>query len=357
MTKTTWLNIGQRLGIAALIAAGMIPIAASATTILRDEAGYKLQGDQVWFSSIGNHPHRDQVTKVKGIDTATFREITPCVGYRPCARQVVNFARDRKHVFHRGNVIPGADPDTFVLIDDTYAKDKAAVYAGVVRLTNRIANFRPLPNEVWATDGRHIFYGETRLEGEGFELNPQNHDYARTKTHVYHRGKALTADASTFQLVWAGTGVSKDKNNVYYNDVPIPAADPLTMTVVSAFLLKDKRAVYLQGKEVVGLDPLTLRTFPIGDTYMADRNAVYLGHKKIEGDGATFEVLQPAYTKDKNSVYYKDAVLAQADPLSFVATSMDRGCDKNYCFNGKVIECKSIRLTPWSAYVCLWAQR
>ncbi len=234
----------------------------------------------------------------------------------------------------------GVDPETFVFIDHVYTKDKSAVYSGVTRLTNRVDEFRRLLIGPWATDGRKYFYKGTILEGEGLEKIPNGYEYARTSTHVYNRERKLVVDVSSFEVIQASVGMTKDKNRVYYRDIPIAGADPATITQIRGYLFKDKRAVYLEGKEIFGLNPATVRTYPLGDGYTADAAAVYKMHKKIDRDPATFSVLQPFYTKDKNAVYHEDVAIEDADPETFVSPSMSNGYDKNYRFNANRIECK-----------------
>lgn len=314
----------------------ILPRGVGATSCTPAASSYAVRGDQVWFTS--RYPDSNQI--VKGVDTATFRDISPYSGEGPCAGRINDYARDKDYVIYRGNILAGADPDTFVFIDGIYTKDKSAVYSGATRLTNRVKEFRRLPIGVWATDGQHYFYKETKLEGDGFEEIPNSYQYARTSTTVYNGGKVLTADAASFEIIQASVAMSKDKNKVYFDDRPITGADPATITQIYGYLFKDKRAVYKEGREIVGLNPMTVRTFPLDTRYTADESAVFLSYKRIDRDPATFSVLQPFYTKDKNAVYYEAVAIEFSDPATFVSTSMSSGYDKNYRFLEHRIECK-----------------
>lgn len=339
MTESIFLRLTQSLCISLLaLLSLMTPFRVGASSCAPEASSYAVRGEQVWFSS--RHPDSNQL--VQGIDRATFRDISPYRGEGPCSGRINDYARDKDHVIYRGNILAGADPDTFVFIDGIYTKDKSAVYSGSTRLTNRVEEFRRLPIGLWATDGQHYFYKETKFEGEGFEKVPNGYEYARTSTRVYNGGKALIADAASFEVIQASVGMTKDKDKVYYRDVPIEGADPATITQIYVYLFKDKRAVYLEGREIVGLNPASARTFALDGRYTVDDSAVYLNYKKIDRDPATFHVLDrhPAYTKDKHAVYYQSVAIEFSDPATFVSTSMSSGYDKNYRFREHRIECK-----------------
>lgn len=321
----------------------------SATSCMPEQSSYSVRESQVWFSS---RPP-DSKLMVEGVDAATFRDITPYSEDGPCAGRVNDYARDKDHVIFRGKVLAGADPETFVFIDHFYAKDKSAVYSGATRLTNRVEEFRRLPIGPWATDGRSYFYKGTKLEGEGFEKIPNGDEYARTSTRVYNRDRALVADPASFEVIEASVSMTKDRNRVYFRDIPIEGADPSTITQIRGYLFKDKRAVYIEGKQIVGLNPATVRIFPLGGGYTADDTAVYRMDKKLDRDPATFSVLQPFYTKDKNAVYHREVAIEDADPETFVSPSMSSGYDKNYRFDQNRIQCKINPAAKGLAAPCL----
>jgi hypothetical protein len=351
MTESILLKLTQSLCIILLaLLSLMLPFGVGALTCTQEASSYRVRGDQVWFSS--RHPDSNQI--VNGVDTATFRDISPYSGEGPCAGRINDYARDKDHVIYRGNVLAGADPDTFVFMDGIYTKDRSAVYSGATRLTNRVEEFRRLPIGVWATDGKHYFYKETKFEGEGFEKVPNGYEYARTSIKVYNGGKALIADAASFEVVQIVGGMTKDKHRVYYYDVPIAGADPVTITKIAGSLFKDKRAVYSEGREIVGLDPATARTFPLDGRYTVDDSAVYLNYKKIDRDPATFQVLDrhPAYTKDKHAVYYESVAIEFSDSATVVPTSNSSGYDKNYRFREHRIECKINPAAKGPALTC-----
>lgn len=351
MTESICLRLTQSLCVFLLALLGlMLPFGAGASICPEAASRYAVRGDQVWFSS--RPPDSNQI--VKGVDIATFRDISPYSGEGPCAGRINDYARDKDHVIYRGSILAGADPDTFVFIDGIYTKDKSAVYSGATRLTNRVDEFRKLPIGLWATDGQHYFYKETKFEGEGFEKVPNGYEYARTSTKVYNGGKALFADAASFEVILASVGMTKDKNKVYYRDVAIEGADPATITQIHGTLFKDKRAVYLEGREIVGLNPASARTFPLDGRYTVDDSAVYMNYKKIDRDPATFQVLDrhPDYSKDKNAVYYRAVAIEFSDPATFVSTSMSSGYDKNYRFREHRIECKINPAAKGPALTC-----
>lgn len=284
--------------------------------------------------------------------------VDPFKGTGPCSGGVTDYVRDKSRVYHRGKPIASADPNTFEFINRYFAKDNTAVYGLDRRITTRIADFRILGDSqsaayvAYATDGQRYFYKDTVLAGEGFEFVPKTYDTVRTSTNVYYRGQLLDVDVKSFEGLNPSVSMARDKNRVYYRFVAIPEADSATIEQIKESLWKDRRAVYLEGREIVGLDPTTVRRYPPFSEYTSDDRSVFKMYKKIDRDLATFTVLQPPYTKDKNGVYYNDERMDIADPESFVAPASQNGQDKNYRFYENKITCKVNADAPATDKLC-----
>jgi hypothetical protein len=272
----------------------------------------------------------------------------------PCGGRRVEFARDKSHVYYRWQIVQGADPQTYAFIDDHYARDKSAVFSGARRLTTRVDSFKTLG--VYATDGKAHFYQDVVIPGAGFRLLGGDAEaargYAATDSRVYHNGQIIgRADARTFELFKPEVGITRDKRFVYFNDEVIAGADPKTFEQVSGYTFRDKSGVYIEGKRIYGAQAASIRTSEFG-SYLIDSVAVFkLGKPLANRDPATFVELQPQWTRDKNSVYYKDEAVPQIDAASFKATSLDRGEDVNYRYDGLRAVCKfrsedPLRLPP-----------
>lgn len=289
----------------------LVPAIAMATSCVPIESeGYDFRNGEIHYYFGSSEEKRAIVRKAH---KRTFEVISyPPLGGGPCSSSAFKYAKDHRRVYYRGREILGADPATWTLIDRYYARDKSG-YFGLGQ----------------------------RIEGVGFEVLP--YDYVRTSAAVFHYGRPVKVDVATFEVINPSVSMTRDKNRVYYRDVAIPKADPSTITQIKGYLFKDKRAVYSEGREIVGLSPHVARTFPLGGEYTADDKSVYRRYAKIDRDPATFEVLQPWYTRDKNGVYFKEIAIESADVESFVSTSLSRARDKNYQYYENRVEC---RLNP-----------
>lgn len=299
---------------------------------------------------------------VAGADAATFAPV-PVQTQNPCARLFMPYGRDVRRVYFEGVLIEGADSASFQDLGSGYARDSQAVYGKRHKLTERAAQFRLL-EAGYASDGEKYFFADVVIEDQGFELLA--YGYARTRDRVFHNGAVLAGaeprtfamvpkgygyarsadsvyrhgiklagvDAATFEIKWPSNSTALDKDRVYYNDQPIQGADPATFEQISpVYLFRDRRAVYLEGKEIVGADPLTARHSKFR-SYVIDAKSVYYQGVRLERDVATFEELQPFYTRDKNGVYHRNRPMEDVDLASFKATSLERAEDRNYRYQG-----------------------
>ena len=238
---------------------------------------------------------------VDGADKASFQVIDSGTPQR--------YARDKSQMYYRGKVIVGADPETWIFVSLQYGRDKHGYYA----------------------NGR-------RVQGSGFVMLP--YSYAKTDEEVFLNGVPLKdADAATFEVWRPSVGTTRDNRQVYFYGIPIPHADVATFQEVESYLFKDNRAVYLEGRELQGLDPARLRRSKYR-TYVLDDKLVFSGHKLVPRDAATFEELQPPWSKDKFGAYHWDKPVKDADIESFVGTSVGSAQDKNYRYSGERPYCK-----------------
>lgn len=218
--------------------------------------------------------------------------------YSICSQYMHDYARDKRHVFYRGKVIEKASPESFLLINYNYARDKNSIYGESQFITNRVNDFRVL-SDSYATDGEHYFYGDEVLDGTEFKLLTRG--YAKTETSVYKYGKKLDGvDATTFEIL--DGGIMRDKNHVFLNDQPILKADPITFRQISGGYFRDKRAVYNEGKEILGSDPETFVS--LGGVFAKDKLSAYLFGEAInEADLETIKAVSYFVVEDKNFRY------------------------------------------------------
>jgi hypothetical protein len=238
--------------------------AADAMSCPHDAAKYiNPKGQLIFLDSKGNEH------AVAGIDPDT---IAPVRDERPrsgsgCPLLLLPYIRDKKQVFYEDQLVEGADPESFVVADWLYPRDRSAVFSRARKLTERLADFRRLPEfGDFATDGVHYYCGDMIVTEPGFEIihdrYGRNSHYARTSRRVFH---------------------------IYNCQV------------------------------VQGADPGTARLSTYGG-YLVDAKAVFHGARNVDRDPSTFVELEGGYSKDANGVYWYSRLIPGADPGTFVVT-------------------------------------
>lgn len=341
---------------------------ASALSCMPAKGSYVVTGGAVRYEAVrSDEQGSDRVTRpIGGADAATFASV-PVQTQSPCARLFMPYGRDARRVYFEGLLIEGADSASFQDLGSGYARDSQAVYGKQRKLTERGAQFRVL-EAGYATDGENHFFADVVIEDQGFELLA--YGYARTRDRVFHNGVVLAeanprtfamvpngygyarsadsvyrngvklagVDAPTFEIKWPSNVTARDRYRVYYHDRPIHGAEPATFEQISSYLFRDRRAVYLEGKEIFGADPATARHSRLR-SYVIDAKSVYYQGVRLERDVATFEELQPFYSRDKNGVYHRNRQMEDVDIATFKATSLERAEDKNYRYQGSQPAC------------------
>jgi hypothetical protein len=167
-------------------------------------------------------------------------------------------------------------------------------------------------NQIWAKDAKHVFVQDSLIrdaDAESFEVF--NALYARDSLRAYYSyGIIKTADPATFHALDKGirethyrwksfSGFAADKNDVYH----------YTLTIGKPSILK-------------GADPATF--IPLGCDYGKDANSVYFQHTKVpKADPATFRLLGLHYARDFRHIFYCNRIVDEADLSSFVEDPID----------------------------------
>lgn len=169
--------------------------------------------------------------------------------------------------------------------------------------------------------------------------------YLKDKDHVYFikvekAGKPQIIsgfDVNTFRIIQNEENHEQyfgDINGIYFTEnaglntppVKIEQVDMNSFAVLNYYLMaKDNNHVYLSGKIIEEVDAQTFQILVAG--FFKDKTKVYTslgGLRALSGwDGSSFEVIGysddfwSGYSKDKNRVYYNDAVVTGADPKTF----------------------------------------
>ena len=225
----------------------VLPEADPAT--IRDLGGYFVCDSQhVYF--LGK--------RLPGAESRSFE----IIAVRNGSRTSIIYAKDATHVYYRSDgvameseeatephVIPGADPKTFVMLDESYiggyAKDARAVYLG-----------------------REVVAGGDAKTFVALPIKEQPHRvvYGKDARAAYFLGRKIpAADAGTFTVLpipddSSGQAYAKDAHAVFFHGDRIAGADPATFAAASApesdwADARDKNHFYVMGKVQDQKDP------------------------------------------------------------------------------------------------------
>lgn len=125
-------------------------------------------------------------------------------------------------------------------------------------------------------------------------------------------------DVATFEEI--GAGYARDERHVYHGDVIEDRFNPKTFRHIGRGYVADDALIAYYGKFLEGADPKTFVVLS-GNYYARDENQVYFNDRPVPGaDPGSFEVLekQEDYGRDREHVYYSGRMIREADPASFV---------------------------------------
>lgn len=203
---------------------------------------------------------------------------------------------------HHGlSPVPTTSTSTFVIIDNCFAKDAAGVYSGITRMEEAdLETFAPFKGYdcLYAKDARHVFInGSVVPELDPKTFMPIDTLYAKDSKKVYMNQKQIIsdsednfvtgADPATFIVLqepsasggtYLGTEslYAKDARHVYFGGDVITGADPKTFQVVTARFGKDAQHVYLMTEVVPEADATTFVADPSGSAWMGmDKNGTW----------------------------------------------------------------------------------
>ncbi|MES2773318.1 MAG: DKNYY domain-containing protein [Bacteroidota bacterium] len=214
-----------------------------------------------------------------------------------------NYAKDKMHVYCRSEIINGANPATFEWLGGAFSKDKSNGYYDTETISNDGPNFKIVPNP----------------ENQPGIVSANGVMYARDRQKVYSGDRVLdSADAATFAFLpmFNGNYLTYDRTNVYIHDRPLQGADGASFKRETEFHFKDKNAIWVLslGRETKWI-------------------------KMTDADLATFTGLKRFYAKDKSHVYYEDGIVEGADIASFEETENHQAKDKNGSYqSGRLVK-------------------
>uniref|UniRef100_UPI003BF981E4 DKNYY domain-containing protein n=1 Tax=Candidatus Amarolinea aalborgensis TaxID=2249329 RepID=UPI003BF981E4 len=179
--------------------------------------------------------------------------------------------------------------------------------------------FEILDKKDYARDSRHVFYQGSLLPGSDsatFRWRSPSF-YAWDANQVYCNGRIIrNAQPGSFEPL--GNLFARDKHRVYLSDLTVQGADPATFEIVKGNIGRDRQDYYVSEKPLHVRD---IKTFKMlkddvswNDIWAADKWNYYVGTDASPiADAGTFQVMEYGYAKDAKHAYYLNTVLADAD--------------------------------------------
>ena len=311
--------------------------------------------------------YKVEVLDTKGIDIPSLEFLGDSYNKYYRDKNNIYFLNDKddKMEFEK---LAGANPKTFEIVDDYFAKDDKNVYffnkkvIGVDAKTFEEVGYDIIKDK----NGLHILIdsNETEikvknLKADGIDLKTLkklDNGYFKDKNNIYYGlsgnlYKIKNADLQTFEVLTSPYSSSvyfaKDKNNVYYNGKKLDGIVPNDFEQIQSYFIKDKNGIY---KFEEGENEQDLKITPINAKidfknlkeldwkYFGDDKNIYYfdedSFKKVDkADINSFERIDfTAFFKDKNNVYYEGEKVEGIDMNSIEVVNGMCIKDKNSVF-------------------------
>lgn len=272
-------------------------------------------------------------------------EFEKLVGANPKTFEIIDdyFARDDKNVYFFNKKVIGVDAKTFEEVGYDIVKDKNGVYF--------------LENV--SEENENLEIKTKNLKADGIDLKTLkklDNGYFKDKNSIYYElsgnlYKMKNVDLPTFEVLNSPYSSSvyfaKDKNNVYYNGKKLDGIVPNDFEQIQSYFIKDKNGIY---KFEEGENEQDLKITPINAKidfknfkeldwkYFGDDKNIYYfdeeSFKKVDkADINSFERIDfTGFFKDKNNVYYEGEKVEGIDMNSIEVINGMCIKDKNSVF-------------------------
>jgi hypothetical protein len=178
--------------------------------------GYENDGEAVYYQywNEGSGSHKDKLDA----DPKTFIVL-----------KNERYAKDKSHVFFDGQLITGADAQTFQLISEWFAKDKFRGYRDHYPInSSRGLSFTTIDKDWYSTDGCDVFFDTLPLKvcaAKKFRFifkDDQESEVSRWATdgcfYYYGSYKVPSNDYANLKVFKNSGGLAKDNYYVYFLD-------------------------------------------------------------------------------------------------------------------------------------------
>ena len=311
--------------------------------------------------------YKVKVLDTKGIDIPSLEFLGDSYNKYYRDKNNIYFLNDKDDKMEFEKLV-GANPKTFEIIDDYFARDDKNVYffnkkvIGVDAKTFEEVGYDIIKDK----NGLHILIdsNETEikvksLKADGIDLKTLkklDNGYFKDKNNIYYGlsgnlYKIKNADLQTFEVLTSPYSSSvyfaKDKNNVYYNGKKLDRIVPNDFEQIQSYFIKDKNGIYKFEEDE---DEQNLKITPINAKidfknlkeldwkyFGDDKNIYYFNEdsfKKVDkADINSFERIDfTDFFKDKNNVYYEGEKIERIDMNSIEVINEMCIKDKNSVF-------------------------
>ena len=315
--------------------------------------------------------YKVKVLDTKGIDIPSLEFLGDSYNKYYRDKNNIYFLNDKddKMEFEK---LDGANPKTFEIVDDYFARDDKNVYFFNKKVIGVDAKtFEKVGYDIVKDKNGVYFLENVSEENENLEIKTKNlkadgidlktlkkldNGYFKDKNSIYYElsgnlYKMKNVDLPTFEVLNSPYSSSvyfaKDKNNVYYNGKKLDGIVPNDFEQIQSYFIKDKNGIY---KFEEGENEQDLKITPINAKidfknfkeldwkYFGDDKNIYYfdeeSFKKVDkADINSFERIDfTAFFKDKNNVYYEGEKIEGIDMNSIEVVNGMCIKDKNSVF-------------------------
>lgn len=225
---------------------------------------------------------------------------------------------DDNNVFYQNIKLESADPMSFEVLNNGFSKDNKSVFYKAKQIPEADTVTFRVRKSGFACDCNTAYRKYMPINGIEFPdtFMPVDEFFVKDSANIYrlHGLRAIKTDADiqTFQIIklppdfgYYSYRMYKDKSNAYFIETDKTYAEKkLTETKLSGYTIEN-------------IDSDSFEVLPT-KYYTKDKNSVYFRNEKLhEVYVETFRVLKPFYSTDGINVYYKNILIKDAEPLSF----------------------------------------
>ncbi|MDR1370456.1 MAG: DKNYY domain-containing protein [Dysgonamonadaceae bacterium] len=239
---------------------------------------------------------------------------------------------DKNHVYQSYSKPVEADPASFMFLSNNFMKDKDFLY------TSYFGNMKKLQlktdslvslGETYVRDNDRVYYFDLKKTNEFQSIPFHSVENMTIPTDpfiiidgkIYDNGHLLNegdADAATFRIL--DGYFSRDTSHIFYSGKAIPA-DAKSFELLQEGFAKDQQSAYFLGHLLQNVDVKSFKI--VNSLYFSDKNHVYFIHSIPRGKGDFFVIVDGA---DPETFYH--------DPGKDELYGAD---DKNEFYNGGLI--------------------